>query len=206
MADPHEEQLLNELLSEMRAADAHLDASGLESRVMGAWEQCTHVAVRRTQDTTYYAVAAAVLMAVLVSLSHRTQVGPLPSVQSPVRRLASINAPVGFPETLPIAQSPNTHSLITQSPNRLTPNAQRLAPNAQSPIDFVPLMPMSERELAGPFQILRVQMPRASLGALTSPFDYPNEIVEADLLLGEDGMARAIRVSADDSIYPWRSR
>jgi hypothetical protein len=71
---------------------------------------------------------------------------------------------------------------------------------------FVPLMPMTEQELRGSFQLVRVQMPRASLGALRSPLDHPNELVEADVLMGEDGMARAIRVSTSRSIYPWRSR
>jgi hypothetical protein len=77
---------------------------------------------------------------------------------------------------------------------------------AQSSIEFVPLMPLTERELAGSFQIVRVQMPRASLGALMSPFGHPNEVVEADVLLGEDGMARAIRVSTNGSAYPRRFR
>jgi hypothetical protein len=92
----------------------------------------------------------------------------------------------------PVAQSsiaPITQSYITQSLD-----------------EFVPLMPMTERELTGPFQLVRVQMPRASLGALRSPLEHPNELVEADVLLGEDGMARAIRVSASGSVYPWRSR
>lgn len=73
-------------------------------------------------------------------------------------------------------------------------------------MEFMPLVPFSEHELAGSFQIVRVQMPRASLGALTSPFEHPSEFVEADVLLGEDGMARAIRVSTNGSGYPWRSQ
>jgi len=67
-------------------------------------------------------------------------------------------------------------------------------------------MPITAQELTGSFQIVRVQMPRASLGALRSPLEQPNELVEADVLLGEDGMARAIRVSTGSSLYPWRSR
>ncbi len=86
-----------------------------------------------------------------------------------------------------------------------------IAPITQSPLtqsldEFVPLMPMTERELTGPFQLVRVQMPRASLGVLRSPLEPPNELIEADVLLGEDGMARAIRVSKSGSVYPWRSR
>jgi hypothetical protein len=67
-------------------------------------------------------------------------------------------------------------------------------------------MPITEEELTGSFQIVRVQMPRSALGALRSPLEQPNELVEADVLLGEDGMARAIRVSTSGSGYPWRSR
>jgi hypothetical protein len=89
----------------------------------------------------------------------------------------------------PIAELPVTQSLIAQSPD-----------------EFVPLMPMTEQELTGSFQLVRVQMPRASLGALRSPLEHPNELVEADVLLGEDGMARAIRVSTSGSVYPWRLR
>jgi hypothetical protein len=73
-------------------------------------------------------------------------------------------------------------------------------------VDFVPLMPIAEHELTGPFQIVRVQMPRSSLGASMSPIEHPSDLIQADVLLGQDGMARAIRVSTDESIYPWRSR
>jgi hypothetical protein len=65
---------------------------------------------------------------------------------------------------------------------------------------------MTEQERAGPFQLVRVQLPNASLGALRSPLVLPNEMVEADVLLGEDGRARAIRVNTSGSIYPWRPR
>jgi hypothetical protein len=67
-------------------------------------------------------------------------------------------------------------------------------------------MPITAQELAGSFQIVRVQMPRSSLGPLRSPLDQPNELVEADVLLGEDGMARGIRLAASGSVSPWRSR
>lgn len=77
---------------------------------------------------------------------------------------------------------------------------------SDAPAEFVPLMPLTAQDLTGPFQLVRVQMPRASLGPLRSPLDHPAELVEADVLLGEDGRARAIRISAAGSIYPWRSR
>jgi hypothetical protein len=89
----------------------------------------------------------------------------------------------------PLTELPITQSTITESPD-----------------EFVPLMPITEQELTGSFQIVRVQMPRASLGRLRSPLERPDELVEADVLLGADGMARAIRVSTAGSLYPRRSR
>jgi hypothetical protein len=101
---------------------------------------------------------------------------------------------VEFPADLKMARSP-------------IPTRRVAEPSIdQTSIEFVPLMPLTERELTGSFQIVRVQMPRASLSALTSPFEHPNEVVEADVLLGEDGMARAIRVSTNGTAYPRRFR
>ena len=73
-------------------------------------------------------------------------------------------------------------------------------------MEFVPLMPLTEHELAGPFQLVRVKVPVASLGGLTSPLQHPGELVNADVLFGEDGVARGIRIAADESNYPWRFR
>ena len=87
------------------------------------------------------------------------------------------------------------------------PRQRRSARSSRLIVDFVPLMPMTADELSGSFQIVRVQMPRAALGALAATVDVgrADDPVEADVLLGEDGMARAIRVSTDGSVN-WRSR
>jgi hypothetical protein len=84
----------------------------------------------------------------------------------------------------------------------------RRRPAETETLSFFPLVPMTGEELSGSFQIVRVQMPRASLDTLarTPGMTNPAELIEADLLLGEDGMARAIRVSSNETSYPWRSR
>ena len=88
----------------------------------------------------------------------------------------------------------------------VAPDSIVQSPIAQSPIEFVPLLPMTAHELTGSFQIVRVQMPRASLGPLASPTADPRELVEADVLLGEDGTARGIHISTNGSVYPWRPK
>jgi hypothetical protein len=84
---------------------------------------------------------------------------------------------------------------------------RRPAPIRRQSVEFVPLLPMTPGELSGSFQIVRVQMPRAALGALAGTTDMRRvqDPVMADVLLGEDGMARAIRVSTDGTA-PWRIR
>jgi len=227
MADTHEEQLLSELLSSIARDDERLEAAHLESRVMATLDASPTPRFRPSM--AHVVIAAAVLMAVLVPGIARV-VRDVPTAVGEVRveppQQTAVDTPVASatpytheqPTTRPALSRPTTHVTpatraavseppITQSP--ITPIVQSpitQSPIPQSPDVFVPLMPMTDQELRGSFQLVRVQMPRASLGALRSPLDHPNELVEADVLLGEDGMARAIRVSASGSIYPWRSR
>ncbi len=197
MGISREEQLLNELLRDVRKADRQLDAASLEARVVDAFAAAasvgSHVVHRRKAGIAFCVAAAGVVLGVVFA-SQQPELVPLPVVRPPIHSIAATNRAVEFPEHLMAAKSP-----VTRPPNTR-------ASIARPSIEFVPLVPLSERELTGPFQLVRVQMPRASLGALTSPFEHPDEIVEADLLLGEDGMARAIRVSTNGSAYPWRSR
>jgi len=192
MAISNEEQLLNELLRALRDGDERLDASDLEARVVAAWE--TTPSPRQVNGYYVSSVAAAAMIAVFLFMLRATAVDSLPVVRPPELRTAAASQPIDFP--LEVS--------VTKSPIRQKPIAQSSI--LQSPIEFLPLVPLSEHELTGAFQIVRVQMPRASLGALTSPFEHPSEFVEADVLLGEDGMARAIRISTNESGYPWRSR
>jgi len=234
MADTNEAQLLSDLLRDIAREDAHVDAAHLEARVMSAFARSIPPSFGATPPSfggtgvRRWAIAAAVAAAVLVPAVFWLRPGvPVEKVQLKVDateevvgqastgRLARANGPTkangpakagqyvhriakSTPIGAPIVQSP-----IAQSP--IAPIAP-IAPTTQSLDEFVPLMPMTEQELTGPFQLVRVQMPRASLGALRSPLEHPNELVEADVLLGQDGMARAIRVSTGGSVYPWRSR
>jgi hypothetical protein len=210
MADTHEEQLLSDLLGRIAREDARLDARHLESRVMDGVDSRT--TVRLKPDTTYWAVAAAALFAVLLpatlwlnSVPRVDTVGPktdttevtIPDKSEVPVKVQALRSDPPRPAVAPRATA-GKRTVPTNLTNPTNPS--------YTPEEFVPLMPLSERELAGPFQIVRVQMPRASLGNLLSPLEHPNEVIEADVLLGEDGMARAIRVSASGSVYPWRSR
>ena len=215
MADTNETQLLSDLLVEIAREDAQLDASHLEMRVIEA-----SVAARSMQQASgahrlrYVTIAAVVFVVLIPALFF---IKRAPAVDTIHTETAATEGDIARSEK-PVVVQPSVAAqpvppAIVPGPvaearrTRRAAPAKTTMPAPSSSLDeFVPLMPMTEHELAGPFQLVRVQMPRASLGPLRSPLDRPNEIVEADVLLGEDGMARAIRVSTSESVYPRRFR
>jgi hypothetical protein len=220
MADTHEEQLLSDLLGAIAREDAALDAPHLEAAVLASAAPHVPARSRRSRVWIVLPAAAAVLLAVASAVwlkpTATVRLKPDTTTGTPSVRLKPDTTTV----TPTVRRRPDTTTgtpTVRLKPDtiihtvRLTPENTPPAPGAASPlatstIEFVPLMPITEHELTGSFQIVRVQMPSASLGALRSPLAQPNEMVEADVLLGEDGRARAIRVNANESIYPWRPR
>jgi len=224
MADTNEEQLLSDLLRRVANEDARLDAAHLEARVMAAADPGSRA--RSTSRAPYWVVCG-IAAAVMMTVGLRTTVWSVPdstgeavrtSVATEVTIAATPDAIAQAPRRPHTTRVKRGEPLEPATPDA-TPPVTGLAigqpvagpvavapPVAQPPVEFVPLLPMTAQELTGPFQIVRVQMPSASLGPLRSPLQHPNELVEADVLLGEDGTARAIRVSTSGSVYPWRSK
>ena len=231
MADTHEEQLLSELLGDIAREDAQLDAAHLETSVLASASFGVRERTPRSRAWTLLPVAAAVLaafaMTVMVRLYPDATVRLKPDSTTDATTTGATTDATTTDDT--VRRKPATPRATERAPDKNEVRSVRLQPDGHegkqpdrtqsaidarasepstvtSSIEFVPLMPITEHELTGSFQIVRVQMPSASLGALRSPLTGPNELVEADVLLGEDGRARAIRVNANESIYPWRPR
>src|SRR6188474_743450 len=213
MADTHQEQLLSDLLRDVARDDERLEAPHLEARILASASLPERARSARSRAWVMWPVAAAAVFAVAVTFRPKpdttnravqdsTEVAVAESSPAPVRKQleAARKQPVRSVRLQPERSRQSDPDLRAQAPERATVES----PVAHSQIEFVPLLPMTEQELAGPFQIVRVQMPGASLGSLRSPLVLPNEMIEADVLLGEDGRARAIRVNTSGSIYPWR--
>jgi hypothetical protein len=203
MADTHEERLLNELLGDIAAADAASPAVDLESRVMAAWDARDSKRDRGKTLPIPFHVAWVIcgLAAAMVLRGSDPMTNfvigsdplPAPAISAPHPDLPKATA-LDVPEPMPLPRA---------EPATRRPRAPRVDPETTA---FVPLVPMMPRELSGSFQIVRVQMPRASLAGLASMMRVPatRDVVEADVLLGEDGMARAIRISTNER--SWRTR
>jgi hypothetical protein len=212
MADTDEEQLLSDLLREVAREDAALDAAHLEDRLTSAWDgRLAGSSEVPSRVMVLCAIAAAATVTLTTAIMLQMQRPPAPANAREVHP----SVPAVSPETAPpagrdVTEKPVVSQLSTRSESTQSPIGSALPPNpspaVQSQLEFIPLMPFSGQDLAGPFQIMRVQMPRASLGPPLSPFEHPHELIQADILLGEDGMARAIRVPASGSSFSWRSR
>lgn len=212
MSDSREDRMLNELLREVAQEDARLDGAGLEQQVMARWDAGEVARKIRLSRTAYWvigAMAAAVLIAVLVLRVADLKVGTTGTSAA----ITPYPLPL-TPDSLPLTPdlqnlrpAPAESAAVGRVARRMSSRPQR-RPAETETLSFFPLVPMTGEELSGSFQIVRVQMPRASLDALatTSDMTNPAELIEADVLLGEDGMARAIRVSSNETGYPWRSR
>jgi flavin-dependent dehydrogenase len=71
----------------------------------------------------------------------------------------------------------------------------QLANHAEIATDFIPLSSMTAVSLQDGGQIVRVKLPRSALANFGLPvnMDRYNEKVKADVLIGVDGLAHAIR-------------
>jgi hypothetical protein len=68
-------------------------------------------------------------------------------------------------------------------------------------VSFVPLSPDARQDLLGSFQVARVLLPRETLADLGVVLDANRvgEPIQADVVFGEDGLARAIRLAPQDT-------
>jgi hypothetical protein len=104
-------------------------------------------------------------------------------------------------EPRPVLEAPKVEEVAaTEKPRRRTvrrPANSAVANHVNREIatDFMPLGSLNPATLQDGGQIIRVEVPRSTLVNFGLPvnMDRYNEKVKADVLLGVDGMARAIR-------------
>jgi hypothetical protein len=174
------------------------------------------------QHWRYWATAvAATLLIVFGLLTWRWHAGSLlraepqvsakgfgPQSQSPTpdQSPSAVNTPNQTPQVIAfnsdsgrrIAKSHQTkHNLGAIPPTRLAATKPPAASNEPTEVatDFVVMGYGSALDLQDGGQLVRVELPRSALARFGLPMnmDRANERVKADVLLGTDGLARAIR-------------
>jgi hypothetical protein len=201
---------LQKLASEMEALEA---PATVEAKVLEAFRAHRKVVpIRRRPSNTLYwlaAVAAMLLIAISVVVL-RWNAGTVETPQQAMKQEEPQNKPkvddqqTPAPQQLAVAAGDQTSNPLPQRRKLRRIHAAAYRPdNAQVAnhvtnevaTDFIPIGYMSAANLQDGGQIVRVQLPRSALANFGLPvnMDRYNEKVKADILLGVDGRAHAIR-------------
>jgi hypothetical protein len=177
---------IEDVLKAVREHDAELKAPDyLETRLRAAFREQHSLRPRRV-FAWWRAGAAACAMAVFALLMWR--VASLPEVAAPVRPVVAKVAPEpAQPKPVMTAAAPPVE--------RSRPKRAKAEPTT---VEFTalpyapPLMPYEQG------QVIRVRLPRQSLRdfGVSLRADRPMDRIPAEILMGEDGVARGIRFAS----------
>ena len=135
----------------------------------------------RRMRIIYYAIAGAAIICLVVALLSARR--PHPVAPTIANTPAVKPAPI-VPETTPTT-APLTPTVVARHEAPARRRLSATAPNT----DFYPVVMCDSVTCAGPALTVRVQLPRSPLATRGS-----NTPVMADLLVGEDGLVRGVRL------------
>ena len=207
--DSNDEEMLTRELQSLKDEMNKLSApDSVEAKVLEAFRARKVVPFRVKRSNSRYwlaAVAAVLLIAMsVVALRWRS------NTETPRREIALQPAPVTPKDQpnnpQPINELPRevVYQAVDHSPKRKpvriprvrrTDNAQVANHAREIATDFIPLRYMNAASLQDGGQIIRVELPRSALATFGLPvnMDRYNEKVKADVIVGVDGLAHAIR-------------
>ena len=211
-----DEETLSRGLEALRNDMSSLEAPGaIESRVLSAFRAPEFVQseVKRNSPARYWLTAvAAVLLIVLgvVAMRGRTENNEPPKQQATTTRGTTENTIAGTdPKHEPTVSNKSeaekrvlpkrkpVHYVAKARKNASTRDQNVVANHAVNEVatEFMPLGYMTAAHFQEGGQIVRVELPRAALANFGFPvnMDRYRERVKADVLLGADGLAHAIR-------------
>jgi hypothetical protein len=194
---------LDSLAAEMKSLEA---PAAVEMKVLEAFRarQVVVPMPRRQSSSRYWLAAIAAMLLIAISIvvfrwsnrpandqreAVKREPQPKPTVK-PNEELASDVEKPAVVESVPQRSKPKrVHPASLRRPEVANHVTKEIA------TDFIPLSYMSAGSLQDGGQIVRVQLPRSALANFGLPvnMDRYNEKVKADVLVGVDGMARAIR-------------
>jgi len=205
----NDEEKLTRALKALAEEMEPLAAPGaVELRVLEAFRKqkvATPVVAKRWNSRYWIAAAVAAMLLIAISVvAYRVNYRV-----NDDRKLAKQDQPQSSPkvEEKPVKQEeqvavvqdePTPHApkpKRVRHPNVRRPENMQLANHAEVATDFIPLSYMTAVNLQDGGQIVRVELPRSALANFGLPvnMDRCNEKVKADVLVGVDGLAHAIR-------------
>ena len=189
------ERTLSAGLASMASAGADGPPAGVRTALLAEFRrQHAVVPIRRPvrKWAAIAAVAAALLAGVLLLRGRRvepTRTGPVEVVQVPVAPPAA--PPVEHPADKPVVRA-KAHPPKPQPPRVVTTPVEEPAEVASDFFEIPYVEPLRPEQRA---DVFRVQLPRASMAAFGLPVSGGrlDSRISADVLMGEDGVVRAVR-------------
>jgi hypothetical protein len=205
----NDEEMLTRGLRSLAAEMESLEApEAVEAKVLEAFRAQRKVVSmpRRQSNARYWLVAvAAMLLIAITVVVFRWNTGTVETPRQAKQQESTPKLNEQQPSSpQPVVASDETTNPLPQrrKPRRVhapasRPEMAQVANHVTNEIatDFIPISYMSPANLQEGGQIVRVQLPRAALVNFGLPvnMDRYNEKVKADVLLGVDGRAHAIR-------------
>jgi len=145
-----------------------------------------------------FALATAAAILVLLAVSVYLLLPGAPSRDQLAQRPTETIAPTEQPHTQVATQAENPSSLppVTNQPPRPSHRRGRAASrSAEVATDFLPLTFVDDSRAQESGHVVRVKVPRSALIAFGVPMNMERagELITADVVVGDDGLARAIR-------------
>jgi|KBSMisStaDraftv2_1062788.scaffolds.fasta_scaffold19159_5 hypothetical protein len=153
----------------------------VEARLLGAFR------ARRRSGRSWAVIAAAAAALVIAALWWTNR--------APQQAVSAVHPVSVVPEAAPPAPAAATITNVARAPRKLARKiaAARQPESREVVTDFFPLM--NPAPSFGRGQMLRVQLPAAAMQTVGLPVreEHLGDLVQADVLVGEEGMPRAIR-------------
>ena len=214
LEDEHE--LTRRLREYSAAVRAESISSSVETKLMAEFQNRRAPVAAASQSASHRywwsAIAAAVILAfVTVAVSWSGLATPTiqpPVFETPMANLVKPVVPRSDKVDRAVDNSSAAHSAVTGTPKpagkrrsglkRKVNNQETIAANfndQEITTDFIPIGFGSNANVQDGGQLVRVEMPRSAMARFGLPvnMDRFDERVKADVLVGVDGMARAIR-------------
>jgi hypothetical protein len=200
---------LRSLVHEMESLEA---PAAIETKLLAEFRNAAASAPRKTGNARYWlsAVAALLLIAIAIVAMRSRSVNDdnpkqaevvTPKVQEALRDNRKA-VPVVNENNLAVNGEVREQEVVQVKPKRRSNRVNRSTPVVASnhvtneiATDFMPVGYMNAASLQDGGQIVRVELRRSALANFGIPvnMDRYNEKVKADVLIGVDGLARAIR-------------
>ena len=210
-----QERALTAALNAATSAEHGQAPAGMKTALLGAFQQQTapapvaappvfiNSAARRPTRWLLAAAAALLLLAILVTLQvlHRQSLVESSASSHPAIADAAPASEVTNKKNVQVAVTSDKPKTAPAPRRRMRPvfhheMASRSDRSPETVTEFIPLTALDEATAMGSGTIMRVEMPRASLIAMGLPLnaERAHETVKADIVVGDDGLARAIRL------------